>query len=94
MKCLDRRDAITFVEVGQSTDGDCPIKRAELQAKLSPLSSEGRPHRLAFGGAIGIVGGLVICPFLSGPKSILFWTTEIGNAIEEAPAGGDYRQAA
>ena len=34
-------------------------------------------------------------PPLSGPKSMLFWTTKkIGNAIEEAPAGGGYRQAA
>ena len=34
MKRLDRRDAIAFVEVGQSTDGDCPIDRAELLARF------------------------------------------------------------
>ena len=39
--------------------------------------------------------GRLICPLLSGPKSMLFWIAkEIGNAIEEASAGGDYRQAA
>jgi len=39
--------------------------------------------------------GSLICPLLSGPKSMLFWIAkEIGNAIEEASAGGDYRQAA
>ena len=38
---------------------------------------------------------MLICPLPSGPKSILFWVTkEIGNAIEEALAGGDYRRAA
>ena len=38
--------------------------------------------------------GAVICPLLSGPKLMLFWIMkEIGNAIEEAQAGGDYRQA-
>ena len=37
----------------------------------------------------------LICPHLSGPKSRLFWIVkEIANAIEEAQAGGDYRQAA
>ncbi len=37
----------------------------------------------------------VICPLLSGPKSMLFWVMkETGNAIEEAQTGGDYRQAA
>jgi hypothetical protein len=37
----------------------------------------------------------LICPLLGGPKSMLFWIMkEIGNAIEEAQAGGDYRQAA
>ena len=36
----------------------------------------------------------VICLLLSGPKSMLFWIMkEIGNAIEEAQAGGDYWQA-
>ncbi len=34
-------------------------------------------------------------PLLSGPKSMLFWIMkEVGNAIEKAQAGGDYRQAA
>ncbi len=34
-------------------------------------------------------------PLLSGPKSMLFWTmNETINAEQEAPAGGDYRQAA
>ena len=38
---------------------------------------------------------ILICPLLSGPKSMLFWITkEIGNAIEEAQAGGDHRQVA
>ncbi len=38
---------------------------------------------------------LLICPLLSGPKSMLFWVMkETGNAIEEAQTGGDYRQAA
>jgi hypothetical protein len=42
---------------------------------------------------IGIAG--LICPLLSGPKSMLFWIAkETWNAIEEAQAGGDYRQAA
>ncbi len=37
----------------------------------------------------------LICPLLSGPKSMLFWIMkEIGNAIEEAQAGGDHRQVA
>lgn len=37
----------------------------------------------------------LICPLLSGPKSLLFWIMkETLNAIEEAHAGGDYRQAA
>ena len=37
----------------------------------------------------------LICPLLSGPKSMLFWITkEIGNAIEEAQAGGDHWQVA
>jgi hypothetical protein len=36
----------------------------------------------------------VICPLLSGPKSLLFWTTkELGNG-QEAQAGRDHRQAA
>jgi hypothetical protein len=34
---------------------------------------------------------LMICPLLSGPKSLLFWTTkEFGNG-QEAQAGGDHR---
>jgi hypothetical protein len=38
---------------------------------------------------------VLICPHLSGPKSLLFWIMkEIGNAVQEAQAGGDYRQAA
>ncbi len=37
----------------------------------------------------------VICPLLSGPKYLLFWIMkEIGNAVQEAQAGGDHRQAA
>ena len=36
----------------------------------------------------------MICPLLSGPKSLLFWTTkELGNG-QEAQAGRDHRQAA
>lgn len=36
----------------------------------------------------------VICPLLSGPKSLLFWIMkEFGNG-QEAQAGRDYRQAA
>jgi hypothetical protein len=43
----------------------------------------------------GYVSAGLICPLLGGPKSMLFWIMkEIGNAIEEAQAGGDYRQAA
>ena len=37
----------------------------------------------------------VICPLLSGPKLMIFWTTkEIRNAEQEASPGRDYRQAA
>lgn len=37
----------------------------------------------------------VICPLLSGPRYLLFWMMkEIGNAVQEAQAGGDHRQAA
>jgi uncharacterized membrane protein len=49
----------------------------------------------------GIVTALVAalaglrCPLLSGPSAILVWTMkEVKNAIEEAQAGGDHRQAA
>ena len=34
MKRLDRRDAIVFVEVGASADGDCPVDKAELLARF------------------------------------------------------------
>jgi len=37
---------------------------------------------------------VVICPLLSGPKLMIFWTTkEIWNAEQEASPGRDYRQA-
>lgn len=37
----------------------------------------------------------VICPLLSGPKLMIFWTTkETRNAEQEASPGRDYRQAA
>ena len=37
----------------------------------------------------------MICPLLGGPKSMLFWKWKgKTNAIQETPAGGDYRQAA
>ena len=37
----------------------------------------------------------VICPLLSGPKYLLFWTMkETRNAVQEAQAGRDYWQAA
>ncbi len=36
----------------------------------------------------------LICPLLSGPKLMIFWTTkEISNAEQEASPGRDYRQA-
>jgi hypothetical protein len=45
--------------------------------------------------ASGKSNTLLICPLLSGPKSMLFWIMkEVLNAIEKAQAGGDYRQAA
>ena len=42
-----------------------------------------------------LYGGMgLICPLLSGPKSLLFWIMkEFGNG-QEAQAGRDYRQAA
>ena len=39
-------------------------------------------------------GYSVICPLLSGPKSLLFWTTKEFVNGQEAQAGRDYRQAA
>lgn len=40
-------------------------------------------------------GRIVICPLLSGPKYLLFWIMkELGNAVQEAQAGRDHRQAA
>lgn len=39
--------------------------------------------------------GLLICPLLGGPKSMLFWTRKgQKNVIQETHGGGDYRQAA
>jgi hypothetical protein len=41
----------------------------------------------------GLAAVVVICPLLVGPKSLLFWNEkETWNAIQEAQAGGDYRQ--
>ena len=38
---------------------------------------------------------ILICPLLSGPKLMIFWTTkEIRNAEQEASPGRDYWQAA
>ncbi|WP_371262459.1 tyrosine-type recombinase/integrase [Sphingobium sp. AP50] len=40
-------------------------------------------------------GDQVICPPLSGPKTMIVWTTKgTTNAEQEAQAGRDYRQAA
>ena len=36
----------------------------------------------------------VICPLPSGPSTILVWTMKEKRNGQEAPAGGDYRQAA
>ena len=36
----------------------------------------------------------VICPILSGPESLLFWTTKEEWNGEETQAGRDHRQAA
>ena len=60
-------------------------KQTRLILRWNPLSAPGR---------IASPTANVICPLLSGPKLVLFWIMkEIGNAIEEAQAGGDYRQA-
>ncbi|MEI6641976.1 MAG: hypothetical protein WCL10_08160 [Novosphingobium sp.] len=43
---------------------------------------------------VGFMIYLLICPLLSGPKSLLFWIMkEFGNG-QEAQAGRDHRQAA
>ena len=53
-----------------------------------------RSHKAAMS-ELGNADKQVICPLLSGPKSMLFWVMkEIGNGLEEAQAGGDYWQAA
>ncbi|SEK04887.1 hypothetical protein SAMN05518849_13432 [Sphingobium sp. AP50] len=39
--------------------------------------------------------GVLICPLLSSPKTMIVWTTKgTMNAEQEAQAGRDYRQAA
>ena len=38
---------------------------------------------------------VVICPLLSGPETMIVWTTKgTTDAIQEAQAGRDHRQAA
>jgi hypothetical protein len=43
----------------------------------------------------GTTIGEVICPPLSGPETMIVWTTKgTTDAIQEAQAGRDYREAA
>ena len=65
-----------------------PLKRATSKAAESVKSSFSD-------GARGGLGVTVICPRLSGPSTMIVWTTKgTTNAEQEAQAGRDYRQAA
>ncbi|UNK81423.1 hypothetical protein MNQ96_13485 [Sphingopyxis granuli] len=73
-----------------------------ISANIGALAGELDINRMVVGGTKRIFKfvmrcamQIVICPLLSGPKLMIFWTTkENMNAGQEASPGRDYRQAA
>lgn len=81
-----------------------PSADAQLEANIAqrgilqnlvgvPIARKKGHYRITAGGRR--LDAVLICPPLSGPETMIVWTTKgTSNAIQEAQAGRDYRQAA